>query len=140
MIAKVEDFYDPAVDLEAINESLARQLVDSQFPQWWSLPIIDFGASGVGDPACDTVIAWNDFDAVSRAAFRRALSIDDDTWARRRGWAYGKPSSRSPASSKTTMARVPHAHVPSSTGPLANSASCGIPRRWLIGAPHLNTG
>ena len=52
--------------------------------------VIDFGTSGTGDPACDTVIAWTDLDAVSRVAYRRALHIDNETWARGRGWALWK--------------------------------------------------
>lgn len=52
--------------------------------------IIDFGCSGVGDPACDLAIAWTLLAAESRAAFRAALSVDDATWARGRGWALWK--------------------------------------------------
>jgi aminoglycoside phosphotransferase (APT) family kinase protein len=52
--------------------------------------VIDFGTSGVGDPACDLVIAWTFFDGASRAAFRQAVAQDDGTWARARGWALWK--------------------------------------------------
>ena len=52
--------------------------------------VIDFGSSGVGDPACDTVIAWTPLSRPSRPAFRAALSLDDTTWARGRGWALWK--------------------------------------------------
>jgi aminoglycoside phosphotransferase (APT) family kinase protein len=52
--------------------------------------VIDFGTSGVGDPACDLVIAWTFFTGESRAAFRRAVSQDAGTWARARGWALWK--------------------------------------------------
>lgn len=52
--------------------------------------VIDFGCSGVGDPACDTVIAWTLFSGESREAFRAALSVDPGTWARGRGWAIWK--------------------------------------------------
>ncbi|HEY4269847.1 MAG TPA: aminoglycoside phosphotransferase family protein [Galbitalea sp.] len=52
--------------------------------------VIDFGTSGVGDPACDLVIAWTFFDEPSRAAFRDAVELDDDTWSRARGWAIWK--------------------------------------------------
>ncbi len=56
--------------------------------------VIDFGNMGVGDPACDLVIAWNVFDTNSRAVFRDtfrdSLSLDDATWARGRGWALWK--------------------------------------------------
>lgn len=49
--------------------------------------VIDFGCLGIGDPACDLMVAWNLFSADARGAFRAALSIDDATWARGRGWA-----------------------------------------------------
>lgn len=52
--------------------------------------IIDFGTSGVEDPACDLAIAWTMFDATSRATFRDALGLDDNTWARGRGWTLWK--------------------------------------------------
>ena len=52
--------------------------------------IIDFGTSGVGDPACDLAIAWTLFRGESREAFRKALRPDDATWARGRGWALWK--------------------------------------------------
>jgi aminoglycoside phosphotransferase (APT) family kinase protein len=52
--------------------------------------VIDFGSSGVGDPACDLVIAWTLFSGPSRAAFRATLDVDDDGWARGRGWALWK--------------------------------------------------
>jgi aminoglycoside phosphotransferase (APT) family kinase protein len=52
--------------------------------------VIDFGCAGVGDPACDVVIAWTLFDGASRAAFRRELGVDDATWSRGRGWALWK--------------------------------------------------
>ena len=52
--------------------------------------VIDFGTSGVGDPACDLVIAWTMFSGASRAAFRAAVGQDEATWARARGWALWK--------------------------------------------------
>lgn len=52
--------------------------------------VIDFGTCGVGDPACDLVIAWSFFHGDSRAAFRREVSLDDATWARARGWMLWK--------------------------------------------------
>ncbi|MEO3774805.1 phosphotransferase [Micromonospora sp. B9E7] len=52
--------------------------------------VIDFGCCGVGDPACDTVIAWTLLDGASRAAFRDALGLDDAAWTRGRGWALWK--------------------------------------------------
>ncbi len=52
--------------------------------------VIDFGCSGVGDPACDLTIAWTLFSGGSREAFRAALPAGDATWARGRGWALWK--------------------------------------------------
>lgn len=52
--------------------------------------VIDFGCCGVGDPACDLVIAWTMLSGSSRAAFRSELQVDDSTWARGRGWALWK--------------------------------------------------
>ena len=52
--------------------------------------VIDFGTSGVGDPACDLAIAWTLLGGESRDAFRAALRLDDATWARGRGWTLWK--------------------------------------------------
>jgi aminoglycoside phosphotransferase (APT) family kinase protein len=52
--------------------------------------VIDWGCSGVGDPACDVAIAWTLFHGESRRTFRRALGIDDSMWTRGRGWALWK--------------------------------------------------
>jgi aminoglycoside phosphotransferase (APT) family kinase protein len=49
--------------------------------------VLDFGSVGVGDPACDVMVAWKLFDADSREVFRRELAVDHATWARARGWA-----------------------------------------------------
>ena len=48
--------------------------------------VIDWGCLGVGDPACDVAVAWKMLDADARDIFRTALSVDDATWARSRGW------------------------------------------------------
>lgn len=49
--------------------------------------IIDFGGTGIGDPAMDVVPAWSVFNKIGRQAFRQALGVDDDTWHRARGYA-----------------------------------------------------
>lgn len=50
--------------------------------------VIDFSDVGIGDPACDLVIAWSLLNADSRSIFRKNLiNIDEDTWQRGRGWA-----------------------------------------------------
>lgn len=52
--------------------------------------VIDFGTCGIGDPACDLVIAWTFLEPDERADFREAVGLDDDTWDRGRGWALWK--------------------------------------------------
>jgi aminoglycoside phosphotransferase (APT) family kinase protein len=49
--------------------------------------VIDFGCLGLGDPACDLIVAWNLLSAESRAIFRTALGVDNAMWERGRGWA-----------------------------------------------------
>jgi aminoglycoside phosphotransferase (APT) family kinase protein len=48
--------------------------------------VIDWGSMGVGDPACDVMVAWKLHSSTARDAFRDALPIDDATWDRARGW------------------------------------------------------
>jgi aminoglycoside phosphotransferase (APT) family kinase protein len=48
--------------------------------------VVDWGCLGVGDPACDVAVAWKVLTAATRDVFRDALSIDEATWARARGW------------------------------------------------------
>ena len=49
--------------------------------------MIDFGCVVVGDPAGDLIVAWNLFSGSSRDVYRVAIGVDDDTWARGKGWA-----------------------------------------------------
>lgn len=49
--------------------------------------VIDFGGLGVGDPACDLMIAFTLLTPGNRAVFRDELGVDDATWLRGRGWA-----------------------------------------------------
>jgi aminoglycoside phosphotransferase (APT) family kinase protein len=48
--------------------------------------VIDWGGMGVGDPACDVMVAWKLHSAFARDAFLEALPTDDATWERARGW------------------------------------------------------
>jgi aminoglycoside phosphotransferase (APT) family kinase protein len=52
--------------------------------------VLDFGSCGVGDPACDVVIAWTFFCGESRNSFRAQLDVDCATWSRGRGWGLWK--------------------------------------------------
>ena len=49
--------------------------------------VLDFGCLGVGDPACDVMVAWTYLSADTRDVFHAALPVDGATWARGRGWA-----------------------------------------------------
>ena len=52
--------------------------------------VIDFGGCGVGDPACDLVIAWAFLEGAGREAFRLSVPATEAMWARARGWALWK--------------------------------------------------
>jgi aminoglycoside phosphotransferase (APT) family kinase protein len=52
--------------------------------------VIDFGSSAVGDPACDTGIAWTFLSGQSRRTFKARLPVDEATWVRGRGWVLWK--------------------------------------------------
>lgn len=52
--------------------------------------VIDFGGMGIGDPACDLVIAWTLLTNESRQIFKSLVNLDPHTWARARGWALWK--------------------------------------------------
>ena len=49
--------------------------------------VIDWSGVGVGDPACDLIVAWGLFRAEGRNVIRNELAVDEATWARGRGWA-----------------------------------------------------
>jgi aminoglycoside phosphotransferase (APT) family kinase protein len=49
--------------------------------------VLDFGGLAVGDPAGDVMAAFHVFSSADRSRFRRAMGVDDSTWARARGWA-----------------------------------------------------
>ncbi len=52
--------------------------------------VLDFGGCGVGDPACDTTIAWTFLAGDSSRVFKERLPVDSATWVRGRGWAIWK--------------------------------------------------
>jgi aminoglycoside phosphotransferase (APT) family kinase protein len=52
--------------------------------------VIDFGTSGIGDPSCDTTIAWTFFSGEASRVFAERLPVDPATWVRGRGWAIWK--------------------------------------------------
>lgn len=77
--------------------------------------VIDFGQSGVGDPACDLAIAWTFLDDKSREVFRSVLPADANTWARGRGWALWK----------ALIVLVQHASVPNHRKHWTHNSSTG---------------
>src|SRR6266545_2979786 len=49
--------------------------------------VLVFSLVGVGDPACDLIVAWALLPSEERESLRGELDVDADTWARGRGWA-----------------------------------------------------
>lgn len=49
--------------------------------------VIDWAGVRVGDPARDLMAAWTLFRGDARRHLRASMAVDDDTWARARGWA-----------------------------------------------------
>lgn len=47
--------------------------------------IIDWSGAGVGDPACEAMLAWA-LPSDARRVFRQTIGFDDATWTRARGW------------------------------------------------------
>ncbi|MFE0203784.1 aminoglycoside phosphotransferase family protein [Streptomyces sp. NPDC058985] len=100
-IAEVDGVFDATAMTELWNAALSAPGWD-RCPVWFHgdfhtgnllardgrlSAVIDFGGLGIGDPACDLMIAFTLMSADSRAAFRDALGVDDATWTRGRGWA-----------------------------------------------------
>ncbi|WP_345177125.1 aminoglycoside phosphotransferase family protein [Streptomyces lavendulae] len=74
--------------------------------------VIDFGCTGVGDPACDLFPAWNLLPAGAREVFREALGVDDATWIRGRGRALSQALISLPDHRRTNPAMARNArHV-----------------------------
>lgn len=47
--------------------------------------IIDWSCAGVGDPACEAMLAWS-LPPDARRVYQNCLGFDDATWAHARGW------------------------------------------------------
>ncbi|AXK35437.1 phosphotransferase [Streptomyces armeniacus] len=100
-IAEVDGVFDAAAMTELWDAAMSAPAWDRP-PVWFHgdfhtgnlltvdgrlSAVIDFGGLGIGDPACDLMIAFTLMTAGSRAAFRDTLGVDDATWLRGRGWA-----------------------------------------------------
>ncbi|MFF0270086.1 aminoglycoside phosphotransferase family protein [Kribbella sp. NPDC004536] len=115
--AALQHYHDETIDAlaslkERINADLAGEVWEAALTTTWERPpvwfhgdishgnllvrdgrlsaVIDFGTSGIGDPACDLVIAYTFFSGRSRAIFRETVAQDEAVWARARGWALWK--------------------------------------------------
>ena len=49
--------------------------------------VIDFGLSGIGDPACDLMVAWSVLPKSARSIFKERVGVPEDAWRRGLGWA-----------------------------------------------------
>jgi aminoglycoside phosphotransferase (APT) family kinase protein len=49
--------------------------------------VIDFATLRAADPAADLLAAWYTFEGESRRVYRAESGLEDDAWARARGWA-----------------------------------------------------
>jgi aminoglycoside phosphotransferase (APT) family kinase protein len=97
----LREYFDTDAVLASWEESLAADTFDG--PSRWIhgdlmsgnvlvadgklSAIIDFGTARAADPAGDVMAAWWLFEGESRRAYRQALSVDENTWVRARGWA-----------------------------------------------------
>jgi len=99
-VEELRDEFDTGILLAAWEESLAADTWDGS-PRWIHgdlMPgnllvadgklsaVIDFGTAWAADPAADLLAAWYTFSGDSRRAFREAMQVDHDTWARARAW------------------------------------------------------
>ncbi|HEX9995273.1 MAG TPA: phosphotransferase, partial [Acidimicrobiales bacterium] len=67
--------------------------------------VVDWGAAGAGDPACDAMLAWS-LPAGARAVFRAGAELDDAAWARARGWVVQQAALFIPYYARTIPAGV----------------------------------
>jgi len=95
---------DSDVDAGAVREAWARAVAAPDHdgpPSWFHgdlaylnllarrgelSAVIDWGTCGVGDPAIDTIVAWNLFPPGARQVYREALGVGDAEWERGKGW------------------------------------------------------
>lgn len=99
-IANVADLFDPIRLSAAWDAALAAPA--APVPTWIHgdlqgsnllvnrgrlCGVIDFGGLGVGDPACDLIVAWNLFGSAARGVYCAELMCGDSEWTRGFGWA-----------------------------------------------------
>lgn len=86
LVARRTDRHDDGHDLRPADRRDARQHGDGDDGDGRVGGVLDWGCSGLGDPAADLALAWWPFVGAARDRLRTALAVDDDTWARSRGW------------------------------------------------------
>jgi aminoglycoside phosphotransferase (APT) family kinase protein len=69
--------------------------------------VIDWSATGVGDPACELMVAWSLADD-ARMVLRGELDVDDATWTRARGWVIEQAVAFIPYYERTLPEAVAH--------------------------------
>ena len=84
--------------------------------------VIDFGDVHAGDPAVDLIAAWYLLPPAHHARLRHRTAVDDDSWARGRGWTIALAAATAP-----TAATVDR--------PFADAAIAGL-RRILSTSGH----
>ena len=62
--------------------------------------VIDWSCAGVGDPACEAMVAWA-LPLSARQIFKQSLGFDEATWARARGWVIRQTTRYIPYYAKT---------------------------------------
>lgn len=100
-ITSLTDFYDTSL-LTTMWESALAVPLWSGSPVWIHgdlhpgnlltqkhriTSVVDFGSAGVGDPACDMMVAWTLLTSDTRRIFHSIVQPDCATWERGRGWA-----------------------------------------------------
>lgn len=100
-IGNLRNIYDPSI-LTVIWETALNTTAWDQKPVWLHgdihsgnllfnnhrlCAVIDFGLSGVGDPACDLMVGWTQFSPDVRETFQKSINADTATLARGKGWA-----------------------------------------------------
>jgi aminoglycoside phosphotransferase (APT) family kinase protein len=77
---------------------------------WRLRGVIDWSGAGVGDPACEAMVAWA-LPPSARRIYKQTLGFDEATWARARGWVIEQTSLYIPYYAKTLPEAVDQATV-----------------------------
>jgi hypothetical protein len=99
--------------------------------------VIDWGYMGVGDPACDLMVAWKLHSLSAYQAFRAATRAEDATWERARGWVLSQAVAilayYTPQNNPTSSTRL---SVGSPSSSQTKPANTGASTKRVIGWEH----